>query len=186
MQFANIVNFFPYVFSSESRLDHDDVKCRKVLATAMEKRLYDNAPSFEEYADMSTLNSRLRVAAMSILSRRQLKKRSKESRQVILEAKLGKSMYERLCSLVKAVLDLRSQVGASLGCRTCCETNLDIPAGEKMPSAVRNLFYHTQLVESFRSSPIELLHCLDWGVMIEQARNIVEDFQEWSGLHTAP
>lgn len=168
---------------SESRLGND-AACRKSLAQILEKNLYNNAHHFEEYADVSTLNERIRLAALAFVSRRHLKKDQKSNRHQILLKALGEKKYQEVCGLVKSIQDLRVQGAQSLLCTTRCETKLVIPGQRTMPSAVRNLFFDTKIVKATEKTPLDQIELEKWDALIEQARANIEAFQEWSGLQS--
>jgi hypothetical protein len=168
---------------SENRLGND-AGCRKSLAQILEKNLYNNARYFEEYADVSTLHERIRLAALAFVSRRHLKKVQKRSRRRILHKVLGEQKYQEVCDLLKSIQDLRAQGAQSFRCTTCCETKLVIPGQQTMPSAVRNLFFNTKIVVATENAPLHQIELKKWDALIEQARANIEAFQEWSGLQT--
>lgn len=167
---------------SEARLDNNS-SSRKALAQLLEKNLFNNAHDFEQYADVSTLDSRIRLAALACLSRCRVKKIQKRSRRQTLYKTLGEAKYQEVCDLVEAIQDLRAQVAESLRCNRC-KTRLVILGQQAMPPAVRNFFFSTQLVVATENTPLDRIEPEKWDTMIEQARGNIEAFQEWSGLHT--
>jgi hypothetical protein len=168
---------------SEARLDNNS-SSRKALAQLLEKNLFNNAHHFEQYADVSTLDSRIRLAALACLSRCRVKKIQKRSRRQTLYKTLGEAKYQEVCDLVNAIQDLRAQLAESLRCKTRCETRLVILGQQAMPPAVRNLFFSTQLIVATENIPLNRIELEKWDTMIEQARGNIEAFQKWSGLQT--
>lgn len=165
---------------SENRLG-DDAACRKSLAQVLEKNLYNNAHRFEEYADVSTLHERIRLAALGFVSRH-LKQVQKRRRRQILHKALGEQKYQEVCDLVRSIQDLRAQGAQSFRCTTSCETKLVIPGQRAMPPAVRNLFFSTKIITATEKIPLDQIELEKWDALIEQARANIEAFQEWSGL----
>jgi hypothetical protein len=168
---------------SENRLG-SDAACQKSLAQVLENNLYNNAHHFDEYADVSTLHERIRLAALAFMSRCHLKKVQKRRRHKILRKALGEQKHQDVCDLVKAIQDLRAQGAQSFRCTTNSETKLVIPGQRTMPSAVRNLFFNTQIVVATENTPLDQIELEEWDAMIDQARANIEAFQEWSGLQT--
>ena len=173
----------PFQLFSEERFDNNS-SSRKTLAQLLEKDLYNNAHDIEQYEDLSTLDSRIRLAALACLSRVRVKKIQKFSRRQTLHNTLGEAKYQEVCNLVKAIQDLRSQVAESLRCTTKCETRLTTLGKQTMPPAVRNLFFNTQLIIATENTPLDRIELEKWDTMIEQARGNILAFQEWSGLRT--
>lgn len=147
--------------------------------------MFHNAPTFEIYADVATLDSRIRLAAIALVSRQRLKKaQEKKDRRQALQKALGETKYQQVCDTVKAVQDLRLRGAASCRCTTtCCQAKkMSIPGQRVMPSAVRNLFFETELIDAAETTPLDKIPTLDWDTMISQARANMKAFEEWSGM----
>lgn len=172
------------MFHSEERLDQNETK-RKCLAQKLEALLFHNAPSFEVYADTDTLDSRIRLAAIALVSRQRLRKahEKKDRRQALIKA-LGNEKYQEVCDTVKQVQDLRLRGAASCRCTTtCCRKPIKpIPGQRVMPSAVRNLFFETKLIDATENTPVDKISSLDWEGMMAEAERNMKAFREWSGL----
>ena len=170
-----------YSYYREEKLDAAATS-RVKLAQSLEKYLYKNAPSFEAYSDKSTVDMRLRLVAVALLSRR--RDHHKISRRRALQTALGNPKYQQVCDLVKAVQDLRLRGAPSCRCTTACCKKIDIPGQRVMPPAVRSLFFHTDIVEAATTTPVEQAPFLQWDAMIHQARDNIQAYQDWSGLKT--
>lgn len=171
---------------SEERLDPNEPR-RFCLAKKLEALLFHNAPTFEIYADVETLDSRIRLAAIALVSRQRLKKaqEKKDRHQALIKA-LGEDKYQEVCDTVKAVQDLRLRGAASCRCTaTVCQKQIKpIPGQRVMPTAVRNFFFETNLIDAAENTPLDKVSSLDWDDMVSQARENMSAFQEWSGLST--
>ena len=155
-----------------------------VLAKKLEALLFHNAPCFEVYADESTIDSRIRLAAIALVSRQRLRKaqEKKDQRQALMKA-LGEDMYHQVCDTVRAVQDLRLRGAASCRCTTtCCQKKIHIPGQRVMPPPVRNLFFETNLIDAAENTPLDKISSVDWKSMVVEAQENMKAFHKWSGM----
>lgn len=151
--------------------------------------MFKTAPSFREYSDTKTLDSRLRLVLASLL-RRRLKKAQKVSRTDVLRQHLGEEGYRTLEQLVHEVKQLRLE-RLSRDCAKCKrDGTCSIRPGQnaffsgEVPQPVRELFFNTSLVQSFDYAPAEKISELDWSRMIEETRTNIQRYNEWESEST--
>jgi hypothetical protein len=162
------------------------------LAEALEQHLYKTAPSFREYADCQTLNSRIRFVTVALL-RRRAKKNQNLTRGDVLKQILGK---ERCLEATKLVQDVKMMRLGRLA--ICCPKykaglrsisggkNDSFEAQEAIPVPVRSLFFNTALVQAFETTPVERIPLINWDTMMEEARFNVQNYNEWDQEHIRP
>lgn len=159
------------------------------LAKALEQHLYKTAPSFREYADSKTLNSRLRLVTVALMARRR-KQQQKLSRTDMLQQVLGEERFQEAAQLSKQVRMLRLQrlVRDCPKCKqdgTCpidggsLSNNVPFTAQGTVPEPVQALFFKTELVQAFDTTPAELIRMINWEDLLDEARSNMERYQEW-------
>lgn len=164
------------------------------LADALEKHLHKIAPTFREYTDSKTLNSRLRLVTVALLRRRR-KEQQRTSRLDVLIQVIGEEQYREAAQLVSQVKLLRLQRLARDFPRCAKDGTCEISGGsfntpfeaqDKVPEPVRLLFFRTQLVQSFENAPSERIPVIRWNDLLEEARSNMERYREWDQENNDP
>jgi len=163
--------------------DANLAKASPSFAQAIEKHLFNTAPSFSAYANPATLNSRLRLVTVALLRRRS-RKSQKLHRESILKNKLGEQNHREAVNLIEQIQKYKVRLVA----KDCAACNLDgtcspidsgIKAQKVAPNAIRRLFFQTRLVTVFDSLPLACLEQQDWPALMEEATSNIRIFQEW-------
>jgi hypothetical protein len=153
---------------------HQDT--RHLAAKILEEMLYRSASSFDEYQDLSTLESRIRIVVMVKLQRRMQTKNSKAFRTKVLQRCL-QSNYLKASELVRAIQLAKNEKVATMKCTGgACSR----PFQENFPFVVRNLFFDTALIDAFEKTPVQRISSLDWDDLIDTAEKNFKAYHESS------
>mmetsp|Transcript_9199 Transcript_9199/g.21191 ORF Transcript_9199/g.21191 Transcript_9199/m.21191 type:complete len:233 (+) Transcript_9199:370-1068(+) len=175
-------------FRSENLLqsapDQDGLVATKNFAQALERHLYKTAPSFEAFADQSTLQSRLRLVTVALL-RRKMRKAQRNERPAVLMRLMGPRNYKKAKDLVEEVRAMRlDRTSQSCPCSSTSPTcslggSSSIKAQETLPEPLRRLFFGTHLVSAFGTAPVDKLASLDWPALMQQASENILRYRHW-------
>lgn len=166
----------------------------RIFAEALERLLYAQASSIEDHADSASLDSRLNTIFLALIQRRSRKCPDHPmGRRRALKAALGHEKCRELESLMNQFYLIR--LGRAEHCGRMCQGSSctvvattgtvdpapPLPKQQKMPAAVRNLFFRTRLMQ-LEYDPIskwEDLPLVEWDELIKEAENHVEDYHAW-------
>mmetsp|Transcript_18614 Transcript_18614/g.25831 ORF Transcript_18614/g.25831 Transcript_18614/m.25831 type:complete len:211 (-) Transcript_18614:259-891(-) len=155
------------------------------LAEIVERHLYQQASSFQEYADVSTLGTRLRKVYADVLRQRLGRKNTakNQNRREVLERHLGIRKYEELVTLCQQIRKLYGKF-AQESCASCntnssCSLTPRLAADSKAPTQIVNLFLRTLLCTKIKQIPIELIPETNWDDLERQARDNIKEYEEW-------
>jgi hypothetical protein len=175
---------------SEKRLrdfDTIDEQKSKAMAVALEKVLYTTANE-EEGHDPDSLDHRLFKILDVLIQRRLRKEEEKEDREATLRRIIGEKMSLQVMSLVREVKSIRL-ARVAVACGSCqhgvCPTKsresdfVDLPKHEKMPDAVRNLFFNIRLVQVIEQMPTNRWKTVNWNEVVDEARLRVQEYNDW-------
>lgn len=161
------------------------------LASALEKRLYKSAISFESYCDLQTLESRMRVVLYHL--RNQKNKRKKRTKSVIshqrkqlLQQLLGFEDYTRAEWVVHEIYQRKTSLAGQncgqcqIGSKSCPPLRQKAqPFGEHLPNPVKDLFFRTPLLDIFSKYAVERIQSLSYHHLqrlMEQAERHLEEY----------
>jgi len=179
---------------------NDDPRKIQCQAAALEKALYchqqklkggTKAAATSDTED--TLDRRLHQLMESLLQRRRAKisqmrdttdPDDNHHRTAVLKQCLGAQQYQRLQSILEQVQHL----GVARGC--CCaasdesatSSSSPLQGHTQAPAAVRQLFFHTDLLRVVYRTPVEQLlrqQQQDWEDLLQQAERHIADYQAW-------
>jgi hypothetical protein len=173
----------------------------RIFAEALERLLYAQASSIEDHVDTESLDARLNAIFSALVQRRSRKcpaERPALDRRRVLKAILGHEKYQALESLLNELHLIRlGRAASSCGrCQGSSCTMADatvfpvppLPKWQKMPAAVRNLFFGTRLMQVEYGDPINRrgdLLPVDWDELIKEAEKHVEDYHTWCATETS-
>jgi hypothetical protein len=164
-------------------------KCKqgstRIFAEAFERLLYAQASSIEDHANSESLDTRLNAIFLALVQRRS---RKCLNRRRALWRKLGHEKYKLLDSLLQDLDKIRLGRASCRSTRCTAMANQKaalappLPKLQKMPDAVRNLFFRTRLMKVKYGDPIsksEELLPVDWDELIKEAEKHVRDYHAW-------
>jgi hypothetical protein len=164
----------------------------KTTAKAVEHLLFKTASTPKVYEDPETLDKRL-YAILAALMKRKVRKISREhDRTVILKHRLGIKTFEAVQVILREIQLLR--LGrVALGCnKLSCNSQtkkdllswpvnkVDLPKGEKLPQAVKNIFFKNELTKAWQTTQAVSLANHNWEELVASTEKDIEAYKSWA------
>jgi len=164
------------------------------FARQLDSKLYQTAPSFKTYADVHTLDERLKKIATRIVltaTRRPTAQRFAMARQKLLRKKVGDNMYKEIINLVNEITKIRETndlwtAVIQKKVVTNGESSSSHSAFALMPSELRGIYFGPRLVVATKhlfaktsSLERERVEKPDWEEMLQEARDNVAIFRKF-------
>jgi hypothetical protein len=154
------------------------------MAAHLEQRLYQSAPTFGDYCNTTTLETRLKVVMKAMKSRLMHKQKrisNGKLRIQTLKRRLGTDMHAKTESLVQKIKYEKNElVGSSCAkCHFKEGPGASAFSAKTLPRPVRALFFQTPMVDAFDNYGPQRLETVDWEGMSDQAERNLEAYYEW-------
>jgi hypothetical protein len=92
---------------------------------------------------------------------------------------LGSERFKEVTAIVRTIKCLQlSKIASARADPSHCSPQRSLPT--VIPSPSNQLFFHNQLVEVVEHTPIEALADQDWDSLIDQAKEDLHEYREWS------
>jgi hypothetical protein len=105
--------------------------------------------------------------------------RRHDARRFQLRSVLGSERFKEVTEIVRSIKCLQLSKTAC-ACPSPVQSSPHCSVPTVIPCPANQLLFHNQLVEVFAHTPVEALADQDWDRLIDQAKEELQEYREWS------